>query len=177
MLFWSSPSPGNHRCFKKIILHGGVVSVLTHAIFSTFFPHFKIHLPHCLVHLWVTKKPIPIIPIFFSIKQWALCKKPKQKQIWNGCMIHIFEECVSSSVNITFVSMFCVCFKGAVLYLNMAEMEYHAVNHDFIRVKSPENKTLCVWCILTTIQWASGPLPQSWPCWTAMNFARPAQTN
>lgn len=53
MLFWSSPTPGTTAVKRNHPSHGELV-VLTHTIFNTFFPHFRIHLSHCLVHLWVT---------------------------------------------------------------------------------------------------------------------------
>lgn len=48
MLFRSSPSSGNHS--RSSFTRRSSSRIQTHAIFNTFSPHFRTHLPHCLIH-------------------------------------------------------------------------------------------------------------------------------
>lgn len=47
-LFRSSPTSGNHS--RSSFTRRSSSRIQTHAIFNTFSPHFRTHLPHCLIH-------------------------------------------------------------------------------------------------------------------------------
>lgn len=71
ILFWEFPYffCNHSRYEKKSSFTWSSSSIPTHAIFNTFSPHFRTHLPHCLIRRSHANHSL------FPVKQWTSCKK------------------------------------------------------------------------------------------------------